>query len=123
MVLALPLAVLTLGQGCPDGTFPGTAGSIAVVFYNDARFPVEPTVDEERMDLVMPGKATRPILFDCRAGEHFAFSGNMRTNTQTLPSPFEVTFDEGVNFDCGDTIEITFFTNADDDLDLDGDSF
>ncbi len=124
LVLGLPVCLFAMGGGCPaGGPFPGTADSVAVVFVNRAGFEVDPTVEGERMATVLPGITTRAILFDCSPDQRYVFSGSVRTNTQTLPSPYWFTFYDGINTNCGETIEITYFMNADNDLDLDGVSY
>ena len=114
-------AFAAMGSTCANPGLP--TDSVGIVFVNKARFEVDPTVDGERMETVIPDRTTRPVLFDCSPGQHFVFSGSVRTNTQTLPSPYWFTFYDGVNLNCGGTIEITYFTNADGDLDLDGISY
>ncbi len=119
--------VAAMGASCVSNGDPTGGGaledSVLIVFSNNSQFEVDPTVDGEGMETIMPGRTSRPIVFDCTRGERFDFSGSVRTLTQTLPSPYDVSFNEGMHFACGDTIRITYYMNADNDLDLDGFSF
>jgi hypothetical protein len=118
VLLTATAAFAALGSTCASpGLLP--ADTVAIVFVNRSGFEVDPTVEGERMETVIPDRTTRPILFDCSPGQRYVFSGSVRTNTQTLPSPYWFTFYDGVNANCGGTIQITYFMN-DGDLDLDG---
>ena len=120
-LLSLTALLALLGGACINsGTLP--TDSVAIVFVNNAGFEVDPTVNGERMDTVTPGKTARPILFDCLPGQQLDFSGSVRTNTQTLPSPYDVTFTDGDNFSCGQTVQVTYVMNNG-NLDLDGISY
>jgi hypothetical protein len=124
LVFSGTLAVVA-GGGCfttdngQQNVTPAGAGadSVTLAFSNLTPFVVDVVVDGEVIGSLDPNGTATTFTDNCAAAVD---SISIQGTANNITSAHSLTFLKGNDFNCGDTIHITYFINANGSLDLEG---
>jgi hypothetical protein len=118
-VMAAGLAVFSMGPSCMSPPAP-VNDTVAVDFLNTTDFVVNAFVNGVLVDVVPAHSNPPATILNCSAGDSFQIDGDFLAEEGDIPAENTLVFDEGLNFYCGDTLQVDFLDNGDGTFSLDG---